>query len=168
MVAEENAAEVTMRGPRFDDDALLNLASFDAAIALTQTVLGAQVVTADQEIGNGFAILNGNDKDQLCGVPTVFLSWSFNTGDKGEFVSAYAVGRAAGGGVIKAVVNDGGTGIYQQLLVFTQKTAKMGGLVARQGLRKSEYYYNEETKETSNKPEPGFAKATTYYIDTAA
>lgn len=136
----------------YDTDALRGLSDFDAAVALVAAELGAAPVAADEELGDGFALLD--NKDTLCGVPLLFMAWSFHPGDFGEFVSA-RVAAKQGGGLGKYIVNDGGTGIYAQLREFTDRTGRMGGLIARRGMRKSEY---------ENEYGPGV----TYYIDTSA
>src|SRR6266480_2334312 len=40
------------------------------------------------ELGSGWAILNNKEKSRLVGVPMLILSYNFNEGDNGEFVSA--------------------------------------------------------------------------------
>lgn len=163
------STEVTYaNAPNFDEDALRDLDSFDAAIALTREKLGAEIVAASDVIGNGFSILNGDDKTQLVGLPCMFMGWTFNLGDQGEFVSATVVAKAAGGGLIKAIVNDGSTGIYQQLQSYTASTGKQGGLAARNGLRASRYFYDESDGTIYKEGGPGRKAATTFYIDTSA
>lgn len=157
-----DAATVVIAGPKFDDETLLSLDSFDAALKLAQETFGGEVVSAEETLGNGFTILNGEAKNVLCGVPCVFLGWNFNAGDVGEFVSAQVVARMPGGGMLKAIINDGGTGIYKQLLEFTNRNnGRMGGLMARGGLTRSDYKYKDPN---SGEERP----ATTYYINTSA
>ena len=74
--------------------------------------------------------------------------------------------------------SDGSTGIMSQLAEITrrrqayrnlhpEKDAQYpltGILKVRAGLRKSEYYYNETTGETSDTGGKGYAKASTYYL----
>lgn len=154
------ASEVTIRGPQFTDEELLGIDSFDKAIALASEVLGAEeIVSADEELGNGFAILPTDQKHRLCGVPLFFLTWSFHEGEQGEFVSIMVVARSQQG-TEKWVVNDGSTGICKQLRQYTEKTNKKGGLLVKHGLVRSDYEY--EAPDGSKKP------ATTYYLDTSA
>lgn len=155
--SDATGAEVSLRGPEFDSAALAAIDSFDAALALVQDTLGAVDVASD-ELGDGFAILD--DKAKLVGVPSLFISWNFNIGDYGEFVSAMVVARNESGAPLKVILNDGSTGIYKQLSDYTAKTSKMGGLFARQGLRRSDYTYTDKDGKT--------APATTYYIDQTA
>lgn len=158
---DENAA-VIMRGPQWDDDTLLAIDSFDAALALVKEEFGAELVSADETLGNGFTILNKDAKDVLIGLPCIFMSWNFNLGDNGEFVSAQVVARGPGGSTIKAIVNDGSTGIYRQLSEYTRRSnGKQGGMIARRGLTRSDYTYEDPTTGESR-------PATTYYIDTTA
>ena len=102
-----------------------------------------------------------DDKGTLCGIPMVFLQWRFNEGDMGTFVSIEAVtedGR-------KVVINDGSTGILPQMQKFTEKklehpgmtdAASRAGLVANNGLRRSDFTYTDE----KGKKTP----ATTFYV----
>jgi hypothetical protein len=155
-------AEVTVQGPKYDDDTLLSIDSFEAAVRLATAEFGGELVAAEETLGNGFTILNGDAKNVLCGVPLVFLGWNFNLGDNGEFVSAQVVARMPGGGMLKAIINDGSTGVYKQLSEFTQRNGgRMGGMTARGGLTRSDYTY-EDTKTGERKP------ATTFYINTSA
>lgn len=159
--APSQGAEMILKGPQWDDDTLLGIDSFDAAVALVQAEFGGELVSAEETLGNGFTILNGEAKNILVGVPCVFMGWNFNAGDKGEFVSAQIVARMPGGGMLKAIVNDGSTGIFKQLKAFTGRTGKLGGLSARGGLTRSDYKYMDET---TGEERP----ATTYYINTTA
>lgn len=157
----DTGTDVIMRGPQWDDDTLLSISSFDEALRLTQQEFGGEIVAAEETLGNGFTILNGEAKNILCGVPLVFMAWNFNLGDTGEFVSAQVVGRIPGGGIIKAIINDGSTGVYKQLSAFTKRTGKLGGLSARGGLTRSDYTYTD--------PNTGEQRpATTFYINTTA
>jgi hypothetical protein len=142
-----------MRSPEFDADALAGITSFDDALALATETLGADnIVRADEEIGDGFILLE--KKDSLIGVPLMFLGWDFHMGDFGEFVSAKVVTKDGR----KIILNDGSSGLYKQLAEYSAKKKRMGGLLVPNGLRKSDYEYEDEKGE--KRP------ATTYYIDT--
>jgi hypothetical protein len=151
-------AEVSVRGPGWDDDTLLGLDSFEAALALVQETFGAELVSADETLGNGFTILNGPAKDVLIGHQMIVMSWNFNIGDVGPFVSVQCVAKLPGGGTLKAIINDGSTGIYAQLDTLYQRTGKLGGLHVKHGLRRSDYTYTNDKGEES--------PASTYYLDT--
>ncbi|SRR5712691_97158 len=166
--ASTPGTEVTFdNGPSFDDTILRDLDSFDAAIALTREKLGAELVPASEVMGNGFIILNGDDKIQLVGLPCIFMGWTFNLGDSGEFVSATVVAKS-GSAMIKAIVNDGGTGICAQLREYTRlNSGKQGGLTALHGLRVSRYFVDGEGQKYKEGG-PGRTAAATFYIDTSA
>lgn len=152
-----DGATVAMRGPQFDDDTLLSIKSFDDALSLASQELG-EIADVGETLGNGFAVLE--NKDALIDVPCLFLSWNFNNGDFGEFVSAMVVARSESGGSRKVILNDGSTGIFQQLEAYTKRTGKMGGLIARHGLTRSDYDYTDDKGQVR--------PASTYYINTAA
>lgn len=155
MAAAANG-EVAIPAQRFSDDRLRDIASFDDAAALLAEH-EIPVVAADQVMGNGFTVIS--DKGFLCGIPMILLSWHFNRGDNGEFVSVHAVANLPGNSLGKYVINDGSTGIYRQLREYTDKTTKTAGLVVKRGLRRSDYQY-DDSGETKN--------ATTFYLDTSA
>lgn len=148
--------EVAVPTTRFDDEALLAISSFDDAAALLAEN-DIPIVAADQVIGNGFAIIN--DKGFLCNVPMMLLSWNFNSGDNGEFVSINAVANLPGGNLGKYIINDGSTGIYAQLRKYTDRTGKTAGLIVKRGLRRSDYQYDDNGTPKN---------ATTFYLDTSA
>lgn len=138
------------------------ITSFDDALALAKEVYGDEsVVLASDAIGDGFALLDKDQKGTLVGTPMIFLKWALSegdyvdqeTGEKGEF----AVVRAVTKDNKKIVFLDGGTGIVQQLKMFeADNFGRQGGLVAQKGLRVSEYDH------------PQYGKSKTYYIDTSA
>lgn len=155
--ANSTGQEIAISRVEFDDDALSAIQSFDDALALLADD-GVVIQHASDVIGNGFAILK--DKGILCNVETMLLGWSFNGGENGGFVSAYAVAKMPGMKVpAKFVVNDGGSGIYKQLLAFTKKTGVQKGMHLAHGLTRSDY-----TKEIDGEERP----AVTFYLDTSA
>ena len=115
------------------------------------------------DYGTGFEICK--NKDRLVDTDLVIVEWRFNhseVGTEGVFVSAAVVTKNGE----KWILNDGGTGIYQQLRLVTDQRNKAGhphpqaALMVRGGLTKSEYTYEDE----KGKRTP----ATTYYLNTAA
>lgn len=155
-MADAANGEIAVSALRFSDDDLRAIESFDdAAALLAQNDL--PVVAADQVLGNGFSVVN--DKGFLCGLPMMLLSWHFNKGDNGDFVSAHAVVSMPGGTLGKFVINDGSTGLYQQLRNYTDKTDRTTGLVVKRGLRRSDYQYDDNGTPKN---------ATTFYLDTSA
>lgn len=152
-------AEVAIPRVDFDDLALSEISSFDDALALLAAD-GTVIEHASDVIGNGFTILK--DKSLLCGVELLFLGWSFNAGDNGDFVSCYVVARMPGSKVpSKFIVNDGSTGLYKDLFNYTKKTGRIKGLHVKNGLTRSDYTYVD--KETGEQ-----RPATTFYLDTSA
>lgn len=157
---DEITPEILGTASVFDEDALRELRTFDEAVALTTTHQGP-VDTADAVLGDGFAVLSKEGKARLCGVPLLLMEWAFRPGDFGTpFVSVRLAARNPDGGMSRYIVNDGSTGIAEQLAKFTKKTGRMGGLLVKNGFRKSEYDYTDETGETR--------PAVTYYLDTSA
>ena len=142
---------VTTKPRTFGDDELQEVRSFADAIALAQTEFET-IVEADKAIGTGFDVLDKEEKQQLVGVTFLILESQVNSGDMGEFVSFTAVTEHDR----KVIVNDGGTGIFQQVKRLHEKTGQSGGFLVRGGLRRSEY-----TKEIDGKP----TKAVTYYLN---
>lgn len=134
---------------------LRSITSFDDALAIMRETYGESAVAlASDVLGDGFALTE--NKDQLCGVGLAFISWSESLGDFGPFVAARVITEQGG----KFVITDGSTGIYAQLAAFAQETGRSGGLVAKRGLRRSDYTYSDEKGQ--ERP------AKTYYIDTSA
>lgn len=121
---------------------------------LAQLQAEGDVISAS-ELGTGWAILNNKEKGRLVGVPVLFMNWSFNEGDNGEFVSVEAITNTE-----RLIVNDGSTGIYRQLKDLTE-SGELRAIYAKHGLRESKYEY-EDPKTGEKKP------ASTFYIDTSA
>ncbi len=130
--------------PDYLEKELAGIDSFDSALHLVHQAMG-DVVVADQALGDGFVLLKEEEKRRLVGIPVLLMEWIFSPGDFGEdFVSVKVVGKVPGGGIVKAIMNDGSTGICQQLRALTAETGMHGGLMARNGLRVSEYLYDTE------------------------
>jgi hypothetical protein len=107
------------------------------------------------ELGSGWAIVNNKEKGRLVGVPLLILSFQFNEGDNGEFVSAQVLTNTE-----RLIVNDGSTGIYAQLHEIAE-AGNVKAIYCKHGLRESKYEY-EDPKTGEKKP------ASTFYIDTSA
>lgn len=149
---QENAGTVATRRA-FSTEQLRNVESFDDVLQLAQET-GAEVVTADV-LGDGFTLTD--NKDELIGKEMIIVSWSFGQGDFGEFVSARCLVRFSQKDTQKLVINDGGTGIYEQLKSLSGGEQDVQRIVyVPRGLRKSEYDH------------PQYGHGTTYYLDTAA
>lgn len=142
------------------DDELQRISSFEDALNLVKSK--TEIVRANDVLGDGFALLDASEKDSLIGLPCILVKWEFHESDirkpdggPAEFVSVHVVARNKNGSMTKAIINDGGSGIYQQLRDYTDKSGVSAGLVVARGLRRSDYIH----------PEHG--SATTYYLDTS-
>lgn len=99
------------------------------------------------------------DKDTLIGVPfmicDVRVSWS--TKFDNPFVNILALTKENE----KVVINDGSTGIMEQMLHMLNKSKRKAGIMCENGLRKSEY---EVEVYDAFKDETKTIQAATYYI----
>jgi hypothetical protein len=59
------------------DEIRRNLDSFEDALALAAELHG-NIIDASEEMGNGFAILAGDDKSRLKGVHFIIIGWQFS------------------------------------------------------------------------------------------
>lgn len=154
---EDLVVEVMGGGSMFSRDELMAITNFDEAIRLATEVHG-QIVAADQELGDGFALLNKEQKNLLCGVPLLLLEWKFRGGDFGNFVTLRVIARNPDGSVSKYIVNDGSTGIAEQLADYQQNTARTGGMFVGKGFRRSDYEVEIDGE---------LRGASTFYLDTS-
>jgi hypothetical protein len=144
-------------------DDYAELTSFDDAFRLATETFGG--VVSAEELGDGFSVLT--NKDVLEGVPLILLRWDFRVSDEvmrknssGDEVPAeYVSCRVMTQDGRKFIINDGSTGMYQQLVDFTNKHERQGGMYVPKGLHKSEYW--AETPE-------GKKRASTFYLDTSS
>lgn len=153
-------------GSRMSDDVLRDINSWEQAIAALRMQFGDEILAdiAD-ELGTGFAVADDTTKRQLVGVPMLLVGWTFNLGNWGEFVSMLAITQDGR----KVVVNDGSTGIKEQLSEYTARTGKYAGLRVRHGLRESTYDIDAETKIPVTRDFIGATEeAHTFYLDTSA
>lgn len=151
----------------FTDDQLASIKNYDDALAIFAAAGEAESIA---DYGNGFSILK--DKATLVNVPFVVLEWMEREGDFGEagFVSALIVTKNGD----KYVLNDGSTGIADQLRQVTRKRESEGRanasafLQVSGGLTRSDYFRHETTGEISRtRPENGgksWVPATTFYL----
>jgi hypothetical protein len=152
----------------FSDDELGAISTFEDAARLL--VEHGVSVESYSDYGTGFALVPDKDKGTLVGVGFIVLRWRFNDeGDFGTFVSAEIVTAHNE----KYVLNDGSTGICAQLQAVTDKRIADGhpqpwaGLVVKDGLRRSDYFFNSKTGDKANKPgehPKDWAPASTYYL----
>lgn len=154
---------------------LAGITSFNDALALLNARLAevGGVIESIADYGTGFSLLK--DKGELLGKPFIVLAWFFREGEYGDggFVSAEIVtedGR-------KLVINDGSTGIRDQLVGVTERRRSTGlanetvGLAVPGGLTKSDYFRHEGTGEIARaipeggkKGKDGWLPASTYYL----
>lgn len=149
--------EVMSGGSLFSRDELMAISNFDEAIALAAQVHG-EIVYADAELGDGFALLSKDQKNLLCGVPLLLMEWKFRAGDFGNFVTLRVIARNPDGSVSRYIVNDGSTGIAEQLAQYQKDKGRSGGMFVGKGFRRSDYEVeiNGETRDAS-----------TFYLDTS-
>jgi hypothetical protein len=160
MVAAQDA-QIDTRGQqnRLSNSVLRDMSTFDDIVALFPDGL----VDASQVLGDGFTLLDSDDKIRLVGVPLALLEWRFTDNGKfGEFVSIrLAQLDEAGINIVgRYIVNDGSTGIKDQLKDYSTTYGQNGGLIVRNGLRRSEYDYTDDKGATR--------PAVTYYLDLSA
>lgn len=158
--AIDSIPEEVIKGSTWDEETLRGVTTFQQAMELASQEYGP-VVTADQELGDGFTVLSTEQKRLLVGRPMMVMEWSFYNGDQGKFVAMRCMVQNADGGFSRYIINDGSTGIADQLARYTQRTGKMGALLVKRGLRASDYTY---TDPATGEQRP----ATTFYLDTSA
>lgn len=153
------------QGSQYGDSELRQMATFEEAVRLTQEAHGG-VSVVSEELGDGFALLN--DKSKLIGVPCLFMEWAFREGDFSRpFVSVRIAARNPDGGLSRYIINDGSTGLADQLAEYTKQTGKLGGLFAVHGLRVSEYDVDKDGVPVGKDSPDKAGKAATFYIDTS-
>lgn len=143
----------------FGDEELAGIKTAEEALALVREVFGG-ITPAEEVLGNGFSILDSDKKGQLVGVPLLLVEWRFNDGEQGKFVSINAVAIQEGGNIRKLIVNDGSTGLMEQLAAYTNRTGLFGGLLVKKGLKESRYKFTDENGDKKD--------ASTFYLDTSA
>jgi len=142
-------------GPRFTDDQLADIQSFNDLQALFEAE--GTVVDSFEDYGTGFDVVDS--KDQLIGKPFIILEWRFNDGDYGVFVSCLVVTEDNR----KMILNDGSSGIRAQLESVTKRREAAGsdqpqrGLMCKRGLTVSRYQYVDSASGESR-------PAATYYL----
>ena len=156
----DNAISIPATQRLFNDDSLAEISSLSDALA----ALEGHGATAESmaDYGNGFSVVD--DKRRLVGVPFVILEWRFNDSDMSDlpFVSATAVTQTGE----KVIINDGSTGVRDQLLRITKRRLERGhptpaaGLMVPKGLTESNYTFTD----ADGKDRP----ATTFYLSESA
>lgn len=152
---QTDAANEVAQRTLFSDD---ELAELHSTSDVNELLANAGIVPESfDDYGSGFSVLE--DKRQLIKVPFYILEWRVNAGDMGEFTSLVAMTERGD----KYVVNDGSTGIHEQLAAVVKRREAKGitgpalraGLVVRKGLRVSDYEVEIDGK---------MSKASTFYL----
>lgn len=168
---KEEPTTAVATGDGYSTEDLRAVTSIEDALQLAAREHGG-VVEASGEVGDGFTLLDKDEKMRLVGVPLLFLEWQFNPGDYGgNFVSARVFQFGEQGGIAgRFIINDGSTGIYETLREYTERTGRTGGLLVKRGLRASTYNLDENNEPLPKNADPALikGKATTYYLDTSS
>lgn len=129
---------------------------FQAAMdAVAEQYGDVQEIT--DHLGNGFTVLD--DKSKLIGKELIILHIGVNKSafdPEDVFVSMACITREGG----RYIVNDGSTGIRNQIKDLVAETGRWGGWRVPKGLRISQYTYENEKGQD--------VPAETFYIDTSA
>ena len=152
---------VVDNAPRlYDDDALAGITTFTDAFAAAEAEGGVEDWA---DYGTGYDLA---EKGTLVGVPILLQEWKFNPGDFGLFVSVVGMTEDDR----KFIINDGSTGLAEQLWRVTEQRKRKGHprpqthLIVKSGLRESSYYRHPDGT-ISKQPQPlPYVKATTYYL----
>lgn len=156
-MTESNILPASVNSPSvFRDADLAAIGSFADAVKALEAFNVAVEKTSDY--GTGFVIVK--DKNVLIGVDFLILDWRFTDSSKyeGDFVSAACVTKDGR----KLILNDGSTGIRDQLKLVTSERIKKGhdhpqaGILVQNGLVRSDYDYTDEKGKTT--------KASTFYL----
>lgn len=168
---------VTPYSSEFTKDELTNIHSWEDALRLAENEFGKVDKVEETELGDGFRVATEVDKRRLIGVPLLFLDWHWVEGDYAdEYVSAHVIAPNEQGVAFKWILNDGGTGVREQLRDYQTKYGRMGGLMARNGLRVSDYATDPDTNKPVTKKQIGellaagkkTGRGATFYVDTSA
>lgn len=158
--ARDDTASVVKGASVFNADDFASITSYDDVLALVGEKLGGEIIDAT-ELGDGFTVVD--DKDSLIGSEFMIIGVGVGTGEhknevtgevtRSQFLSCRLVTKDGR----KLVLNDGSTGIYQQITTLWVKHPETRGKPIRvlNGLRKSSYDH------------PEFGPSTTYYLDTS-
>lgn len=121
-----------------------------------ETVAGGTGTNIADVLGTGFSVLD--EKKRLCGMELYVVKYGIHKSEKngGEFTSIHVVTRDGG----KWIVNDGGTGIHEQLKGLKEELGTICPLYVARGLRISEYKYTDPTDGKEK-------EAATFYLNTS-
>lgn len=134
--AKRDLHEVSVQ-ERFSTSDLREVKNVDDALKLITDAFGGIQSIGEFELGSGFKLLGDDEKKRLVKVPLILLFWQFNEGDFGEFVSVTLI--TADKNADRLILNDGSSGICEQLRDISENTGRYGGITIPNGLRVSEY-----------------------------
>jgi len=159
------------RPTHFGDDTLRELTDWESLGQFVRT--NGIAVNNLSDYGPGFIVLD--DKRKLIDVPLMVLDYRFNMGDNGEFVSLMVLTKnpvaVDGQSVSKMIVNDGSTGILNQIRSIETERAAAGEeaiqpLYCPNGLRSSTYDRKDKDGEPIINDRTGqVERATTFYLN---
>ena len=155
------STEISQRA-LFTDDELRGIQSWnDLESLFAEKELS--LTYAHEVLGSGFELLNTAEKDKLIDVPFVIMDWRFNDGDMGTFVTLTVAAKNPDGSMRKVIVNDGSTGVCQQVETLANRGIKAPVMV-KNGLVRSDYKVLQPGKDGEEIEVP----ATTYYLSESA
>lgn len=166
---DDMVPDLMEQGSKYTEEELRHLADWDEAMRLATFVTGEAPLMASEEMGDGFALIDGDKgKATLVDVPFVLLEWTFRDGDFGTYVSARGMTKTG----VKFILNDGSTGIAEQLAKLTKDKQRTSNLVVGKGLRVSEYPTDADGQPLDRKTakeHPDLVKGTgrTFYLNTS-
>lgn len=172
----ETSKEITRSG--ISDDVVASIQTTAGSLEDIEQFFQSQGIAGEDNETDGILSLDVvENKDSLIGVEFWLLRWRFNTSDKHrdkdgnptQFVSA-EIAYKKDGALTYDILNDGSTGIRDQLLELTRRriTANnpnvdpYGVRKVRRGLRKSEYDFDGGKKNAAG--EVVLERGVTYYL----
>lgn len=162
--------EVARTTRTFDSEALRSMTTLDDALRALQGA-GITVKDATDYIGDGFELLDDDEKKQLVGLAFVVLEGTQSDGDFGKFTSLRIMTKDGR----KVILNDGSTGIHAQVSDFLGHNDSIAGLYVPNGLRASEYMFCDSCRNIERHGTSACSKcgnsplkpASTFYLDTS-
>ncbi|MCA9340351.1 MAG: hypothetical protein KDA17_05545 [Candidatus Saccharibacteria bacterium] len=160
-MANDAATDVVKADSYFTESDLTAIKSFnDVGAFLKQEGI---LTDSLKDYGNGFEVLD--NKASLIDVTFVILDYRFSKGDNGEFVSLTVVTKDNR----KLIVNDGSTGVRDQIKAIAQQRLERGipdkrPIMVEHGLKGSTYQRNDADGNKMFNDDGSPMMATTYYL----
>jgi hypothetical protein len=148
----------------FTDEVAASFETFAQALDYLNNTEG--VVEIGDVAGDGYKLLK--EKDILENVPFMIVDWNGITDPDTQ--RPYATIRIITTDNRRYRINDGSTGIYQQLILIRNRSGKTRGIAVPRGLFKSEYFVDDKTKKTIpadkvDSHKGSKSKAVTWYLN---